>query len=370
MYPRFENRGIIAPPHPLFFLTPKPLPVFALHGLTPSIGLLFPLFHHGIQVRLAQPALLKSTLHSLDNGLQKTGKVFTGVDRTRSNCQKTCLWGLPNPGTDSSYLHPKQYNSIMKPVPYPPAHPWTKKKLEFLKKYLPAFVKATQKAFSRYYVDGFAGPGYNQEEDGTLVEGSPLLAVKHDFTGFFFVEKKGENYDLLIKSLKEAGAPMKAIQCYCGDFNEYVDEILSHIHPRSPTVFFLDPFGLELKWSTVEKITKREKADVFILISSGAGRVKNKHPEVLDRFFGDGSWRSIRPKPGESWFEAFTEAYRDRMRNLGLQGTELVIVARNEKNAPLYVLAFHSKHPVALKIADQVFKGIRKNPNLPPLLDP
>jgi hypothetical protein len=72
---------------------------------------------------------------------------------------------------------------------YPEAHPWTLKKLEFLKKYLPAFVKATQKATSRHYVDGFAGPGYNRQEDGTLVEGSPLLALQHQFTSFFFVEK-------------------------------------------------------------------------------------------------------------------------------------------------------------------------------------
>ena len=258
----------------------------------------------------------------------------------------------------------------MKTVPYPPAHSWTEKKLEFLEKYLPAFVKATKKAFSRYYVDGFAGPGYNQKEDGTLIKGSPLLAVEHEFTGFFFVEKKCKNYNLLIKNLEEAGAPMGAIQCYCGDFNEYVDEILKRIHPKSPTVFFLDPFGLELKWTTVEKIAQREKADVFILISSsGANRVKNEHPEVLDRFFGDDSWRSIRPNPGESWFKAFTEAYRDRMRSLGLQGTELVIVARNKKNAPLHALAFHSKHPVALNIANGVFKGIRRDPNQPPLLD-
>jgi len=77
---------------------------------------------------------------------------------------------------------------------YPEAHPWTLKKLEFLKRYLPAFVKATQKAISRHYVDGFAGPGYNRQEDGTLVEGSPLLALQHQFTSFFFVEKDNRSY--------------------------------------------------------------------------------------------------------------------------------------------------------------------------------
>ena len=36
MYPRFENRGIIAPPHPLFSLTPQQLPeAILLVGLNP-----------------------------------------------------------------------------------------------------------------------------------------------------------------------------------------------------------------------------------------------------------------------------------------------------------------------------------------------
>lgn len=251
---------------------------------------------------------------------------------------------------------------------YPEAHPWTLKKLEFLKKYLPAFIKATKKALHRYYVDGFAGPGYNQKPDGTLVEGSPLLAVGYPFTGLFFVEKDSDSCRKLEKNLQTVCPSLDRIYIYSGDFNELVDKILAAIPEKAPTLFFLDPFGLELRWTTVEKIAKREKADVFILISSsGALRVKSNHPKVLDSFFGEDSWRNIRAKAGQSWFEAFTEAYRDRMRKLGLEGTNLVTVAKNSKNVPMHVLAFHAKNKVALKIANGVFDTIEADPTQRPL---
>ncbi|MBO1438628.1 three-Cys-motif partner protein TcmP [Meiothermus sp. CFH 77666] len=252
---------------------------------------------------------------------------------------------------------------------YPKAHPWTLKKLGFLKKYLPAFVKATQKALSRHYVDGFAGPGYNQQTDGSLVEGSPLLAIQHpQFTSFFFVEENRSSYTELERNLRERDPGLRGIHLYRGDFNFLVDNILQQIHPRAPTLFFLDPFGLELRWTTVEKIAGREKADIFILISSsGANRARKNHPHTLDEFFGDASWQNVRQKPGQSWFEAFTEAYRDRMRGLGLNGTGLVTVARNSNNAPMHVLAFHSKNKIALQIANAVFSRIETDPVQPGL---
>jgi len=252
---------------------------------------------------------------------------------------------------------------------YPTAHPWTLKKLEFLKRYLPAFVNATQKALSRHYVDGFAGSGYNRRTDGSLVEGSPLLAIQHtQFTSFFFVEKGRRSYAELERNLRERNPSLSGIHLYRGDFNLFVGNILQQIHSRAPTLFFLDPFGLELRWATVEKIARREKADIFILISSGgANRAKQNHPQTLDDFFGDASWRTIQQKVGQSWFEAFTEAYRDQMRRLGLHGTELVTVARNRNNAPMHVLAFHAKKDIALKIANSVFNNIETSPTQPGL---
>lgn len=125
---------------------------------------------------------------------------------------------------------------------YPKAHPWTLKKLGFLKKYLPAFVKATQKALSRHYVDGFAGPGYNQQEDGSLVEGSPLLAIQHpQFTTFFFVEENRSSYTELEQNLREREPSLRGINLYRGDFNLLVDDILQQIHPRAPSCSFWIP---------------------------------------------------------------------------------------------------------------------------------
>lgn len=196
-----------------------------------------------------------------------------------------------------------------------------------------------------------------------------MLAIQHpQFTSFFFVEKRRRSYTELERNLRQRDPSLRGIHPYQGDFNLLVDDILRQIRSKAPTLFFLDPFGLELRWTTVEKIAEREKADIFILISSsGANRAKQDHPQTLDDFFGDASWRTIQQKVGQSWFEAFTEAYRDRMRKLGLHGTELVTVARNSNNAPMHVLAFHSKNKIALRIANAVFSSIETNPTQPGL---
>lgn len=251
------------------------------------------------------------------------------------------------------------------------AHPWTIDKLRFLEKFLPAFVRATKKALNRFYVDGFAGLGINEVEGRTYL-GSPLIALPLEFDRLFFVEKDRENFESLRKHIEErdpVSLKKGRVELYNADFNTVLDKILDKIPNQAPTMFFLDPEGLELHWTTVEKIAERKKVDLFILISaSGVLRnaLKRGSWETLTRFFGDESWKGIRPKPGHTWFEAYAEHYRNRMRELGLEGSEYVIVARNRKNTPMHILAFHSKHKVGLKIANDVIRSFSKQTRLLP----
>lgn len=247
-------------------------------------------------------------------------------------------------------------------------------------------------------MDGFSGPGLNEHE-GTTLQGSPLIAldVARPFTKYFFCEKK----KTLFTSLKEQVEqhPLKdRVVLYNADFNEVVDLILPQIHPAAPTFFFLDPEGLELKWDTVKKIGQRDKADIFILISSmgviradglissatqthdsgmdalfhdvlDPGKQKKfgiqATEKAIDDFFGASLWRETisQVEKGlltKSKFEALTDLYVERMKELGLQDVENRLIATNIRNSNLHSLVFLAKNEVANRIATNILSRLSK----------
>ena len=252
------------------------------------------------------------------------------------------------------------------------AHYWTADKLDFLESYIPAFVHATKKALKRYYVDGFAGPGSNLI-DGKERDGSPLIALNASeaCTHYFFVERKKDLYKQLSSRISEHKRA-KLVNLKRGNFNELVKNILPLIPDLAPCLFFLDPEGLELDFATVQRISKRTKADLFILIS-GFGLVRNvKRPEAantLTRFFGDDSWRPLLERfengslpIGTKAFEAFTDLYIAKLRDLGFDVCDSYLIARNRKNAALHSLVFaikSDKPQAALNIAPSILDKLR-----------
>jgi len=252
------------------------------------------------------------------------------------------------------------------------AHYWTANKLDFLESYIPAFVKATQQARARYYVDGFSGPGTN-DISGVKRNGSPLIAVNvtEPCTRYFFVERRKALFKELTQHV--AGHPRESsVELMQGDFNELADDILSRIPSFAPCLFFLDPEGLELRFDTVVRISKRAKADLFILIS-GFGVIRNvMKPEVaatLTQFFGDDSWKPLYERyqggelpVGTKAFEAFTDLYIEKLVGLGFRVSKEYLVARNSKNAALHSLVFaikSDKPQAALRIAPDILRKLQ-----------
>lgn len=252
------------------------------------------------------------------------------------------------------------------------AHFWTEDKLDFLESYIPAFVNATKKAGTRYYVDGFAGPGRNVIA-GNERDGSPLIALnaRETCTHYFFVERKRKLYEQLSAHI-EKHARANKVRLEQGNFNQLVETILPAIPDLAPCLFFLDPEGLELDFATVEKIASRTKVDLFVLIS-GFGLVRNiRRPEAFDtltRFFGDDTWKPLldrfekRELPaGTKAFEAFTDLYISKLQGIGFDVCDKYLIARNSKNAALHSLVFavkSDKPEAALRIAPDILKKLQ-----------
>lgn len=242
---------------------------------------------------------------------------------------------------------------------------WTLSKLDFLEKYLPAFNKASKRAGKTFYVDGFAGPGTNQIGKEVRA-GSPLIALntKPAFTHYFLVEKDKKTFTSLENRVRQH-ALHQYTTLFQADFNDVIEPILEELPKYAPTFFLLDPEGLELAWSTMEKIGKRNKADVFVLIS-GSGVARNlQHPQLLTRFFGDDSWQYIRERRERGDFgvdvkddEAYTRHYVERLQTLGFGHTKYFLVASTRTQRVLHAWTFVAKHDIAIKIASEVMSKL------------
>src|SRR5690606_24688387 len=69
---------------------------------------------------------------------------------------------------------------------------------------------------------------------------------------------------------------------------------------KTRAVVFLDPYGMQVEWETLQKIAQTKAIDLWVLIPLGQGvnrlLTKNGHPpegfaDRLTRFFGTDDWK-------------------------------------------------------------------------------
>jgi len=251
-----------------------------------------------------------------------------------------------------------------------PAGAWAAEKLDYLSRYIDIFETSMRKKWSqRNYIDLFAGPGKNVVKDTTEVFlGSPLLALttRFPFTGYYF----SNNDPIQIEALKQrcsASPQCDTLNIYNENANQIVNAIVGNIRqfsPNSLNLGFLDPFGLELEWSTVAKLGTLQHCDLIIHYSQyGLNRnikqsYETKSETAVDRFFGTNAWRDIYTlwcnKPRiTSLHRELIDLYKERLISLGYQevrqSDEMLVeplIRNKRRNAPLYRLLFASKHPL------------------------
>lgn len=191
----------------------------------------------------------------------------------------------------------------------------TRRKLDVVAKYLAAYVTVMKKQdFRLFYVDGFAGSGSSapkteaeKQQDPTLfpvadvLEGSPIRALSIDppFDRYVFIEKKDEN----VRSLSGLGAryPDHAIEIAPGDANERLREVCARLAQNrlNRAVVFLDPFGLSVRWQTIEELGATKKVDLWYLVPvDGMSRqIKDDGTFLpgasrIDDLWGSQGWRT------------------------------------------------------------------------------
>ncbi len=287
---------------------------------------------------------------------------------------------------------------------------WTVRKLEALKKYLNAYKRifdGNERArfFRTIYIDGFAGSGgwvareqsesveqqglfethYESADASNYAAGSvkTALGIDSPFDEYILIEKNPKTAaELRCMIESEFGSFLKSCHIAVGDCNNKLCEIADNWnYKRDRAVCFLDPYGMSVKWSTLESIARTKAIDMWLLFPLGQGvcrLLKKKEipddawAEKLDDVLGTQDWRGAfyRRKESNTLFgdkfeiercvgvEQIGEYFLKRLRSIFEGVSEKPMILRNSRNSPIFMLCFaagNKKGSVpALRIANSI----------------
>lgn len=290
---------------------------------------------------------------------------------------------------------------------------WTDTKLKCLEGYLRAYrsiFSANKKAkyFRTWYVDAFAGTGertakietgssgglfdefYDEtHETARYRKGSADIALSLDspFDSYLFIDKSASHADRLRSLISTKHAQMaQRVKCIVGDANALLASwVAERDWKKERAVVFLDPYGLQVKWETVQLLGQTKGVDLWYLFPVGMGPMRmiprdgivpEPWSEKLDELFGTHEWKNrfFRQSSQQSLFgEAPQEenaisielASAFVKERLGLCFHKVAdgMILRNSKSFPMYLLCFAASNErgagPALRIANSIL-GIGK----------
>ena len=283
---------------------------------------------------------------------------------------------------------------------------WTALKLERVRKYLRAYTTIMSKQPFRFaYIDAFAGTGYRTlKESGNATElmlprmyeedvkkffdGSARVAleVTPRFSKYIFIEKNETRFGELQRLLEEFPDLQTDIKLAQDEANSYLQELCNHdwLRLRRRAVLFLDPYGMAVKWNTIEAIANTQAIDLWILFPLGmaVNRLLRKDAKInrtvqntLNEFFGTEDWFKEFYKNDESPslfgplsgqqkvadFDSIEAYFIERLESVFTKVAKNPLRLYNRRNNPLYLLCFAAGNPkgasTAVKIAQDILKA-------------
>jgi len=287
---------------------------------------------------------------------------------------------------------------------------WTSDKLKRVRKYLCAYSTIFKKNlrasyFTTIYVDAFAGTGQRvgsggrrrratagtlEEEDDSdaeaLQKGSARIALEVDppFDRFLFIERSAERVKELQKLRNEFPDRANVIQIEQGDANHLLRQWCQKSDwQRQRAVVFLDPYGMQVDWATIEAIAATKAIDLWLLFPLGVAvnrlLTKNEPPpekwaDALTRFFGSEEWKQeFYPKKTErtlfgdeeterkeATFERIGRFFLKRLKAVFAQVAPNPLILANSKEVPIYLLCFAAGNPKGAPTAVKIAKDILK----------
>lgn len=260
---------------------------------------------------------------------------------------------------------------------------WARDKLSFLDEYLPPALQATIRKKERAYLDLFAGPGKNVDDDGEEFEGGALRALKASaqsnpetgFTDAFFVNLDKRAHEALRERTENHCAdghcivPHASIEFFNEDTNDVIHALIRRVHVRAYAFVFADiEKPNQLPFDTIKALRAHghSSIDLCVLFPDDMAlrrmlpydreRLEPNIP-ALNRFLGTEQWLQIweqRKTDAQSpdLYRRIQELYANQLRGEGWKHVVETRYVRREGAAGLYKLLLASSHNAALKFAE------------------
>lgn len=205
----------------------------------------------------------------------------------------------------------------------------TDEKLKKLQHYLDRYTTALKNQnFRLVYFDAFAGTGgieigddapllQHQDDYRLFIQGSAHRALEFGsaFDEYMFVEKSRKKVRELVELRAQFPVVKDRVKILQADANEALLEFCARTNwQKTRAVVFLDPYGNQVDWRTIEAIAKTQAIDLWYLFPAGLGvyrqiakhGVHETHEASLDKIFGTTKWRDvfIKVRPVDDLFGA------------------------------------------------------------------
>jgi three-Cys-motif partner protein len=260
----------------------------------------------------------------------------------------------------------------------PEVRKWSLEKYKLVGSYCDIFTSGMKGKWDQLvYIDLFAGAGHARiAENGKTYLSSSLIAmsIPSPFTKYILCEADINRFNALEQRIRRDFSHLN-IELFNGDSNVITHQILKAIpsFKKGNTLLsfcFVDPYSLNLHFSTIKLLGAKINMDFLILQALHMDGNRNltkyikEENDKISNYLGNPDWRGEFTKSCKDYSNNFVKFLADQYVN---QMAQLKYIAdqnmhqirSNEKNLPLYYLAFFSKHPRGIDF----FKRIEKRAN-------
>lgn len=271
-------------------------------------------------------------------------------------------------------------------------HYWTEVKLYVLDEYFKKFVVATQAANHILYLDLFAGQpeGIRKGDPDIRIQGSTVRALEElGYGAYFRFFEKRKNVASSLKTDLLKRFPGREFEVIVGDCNDKIEPTLEKLLEKNntpdlsryPSLAFLDPFGLTIKWSALEALANfkrravddpksrvKTKVEQLILHSDmGISRVSGiAQSRKITELYDTESWKEIyRKKVSEEITpkqarQYYIDLFRYQLiKKLNYTFT-MALDFNTSGNSPLYTLIFATDSSPGQRIMNAVFMNAKR----------
>jgi len=270
--------------------------------------------------------------------------------------------------------------------------PWTQIKLDLLRRYLISYNKALQnkpspqRQFTRIYIDAFAGTGEceirTDEQTVATIAGSAKIALE-TVPAFDEVHLVDLNPAHVEELNRLASMYSTTVEVHLDEANSAINKLLARNWKNSRGVIFLDPYGMTVPWTTLERIAATKALDVWYLFPLSAiyrqaatnfAKVDPGKAKALDAVLGTQDWRvhfyqedaqagllSAEQDKVRTYGSTEIALYvRDRLAQVFIGWVSEPLYLRSTKDAPLFALfcCISNPAPSAVDLAKRIANHI------------